>query len=158
MKQQTYCSIQVLNWGIPLLHHNTIPIVLSQKGILLGQLAQNYFPEAKPCQDHTSSGGKMMMVKVSASANLNIWCQEVVVRPNTNYHFVAFVTGLRTNDPPVILLEINGELLSIGTIGSFACSWQRVKGDWNAGNNATANICLRVSDEDIGAGDGLCTG
>lgn len=121
-------------------------------GYIIDTIGTALFQDAKPCEDPSNGGGNMMLIRVSDAANVNIWCQEVTVSRNKDYHFFAFATGLRTNDPPVIQLSINDELLSSGTIGSFACSWQKVKGDWNARNETTANICLRVSDEDIGAG------
>ena len=93
----------------------------------------------------------MMMVKISDSDNLKIWCQEVAISQNTQYHFEAFATGLRINHPPILRLKINDEVLSSGTLGSIACSWQKVNGDWNSGNNSFAMLCLSVSDEDLGA-------
>lgn len=121
-------------------------------GYIIDTIGTALFLDAKPCEDPSNSGGNMMLIRVSDAANVDIWCQEVTISRNKDYHFFAFATGLRTNDPPVIQLLINDDLLSSGTIGSFACSWQKVKGDWNSGNETTAEICLRVSDEDIGAG------
>lgn len=121
-------------------------------GYLIDTIGTALFDGAKPCQDPSNTGGNMMLIRVSDISDVNIWCQKVAVKTNRDYHFFAFATGLRTNDPPVIELAINDQILSSGTIGSFACSWQKVKGDWNAGGHTTANICLRVSEEDVGAG------
>jgi len=123
-------------------------------GYIIGKIGTELFPDAKECEDHSTpeAGGNMLMVRVSESANLDIYCQEISVAQNQDYHFQGFATGLVLNSPPVIVLKINGEIVSIGTLGSFACSWQGVNGDWNSGQATTAKICLSVSEEDIGAG------
>ena len=123
-------------------------------GYIIGTVGTELFADAKACEDHTTpeAGGNMMMVRVSESTNLDIYCQEINVSQNQDYHFKSFATGLVLNSPPVVVLKINDEVISIGTLGSFACSWQQVSGNWNAGNATTAKICLSVSQEDIGAG------
>lgn len=123
-------------------------------GYIIGKIGTELFPDAKECEDHSTpeAGGNMLMVRVSESTNLDIYCQEISVTQNQDYHFQGFATGLVLNSPPVIVLKINDEVVSIGTLGSFACSWQGVNGDWNSGQATTAKICLSVSEEDIGAG------
>ena len=120
-------------------------------GYIIGSLGTQLFPDAKPCEDRTTGSGSMMMVKISDTDNLKIWCEEITVRSNQDYRFEAFATGLRLNQPPIIVLDINDETLSSGTLGSFACTWQKVNGDWHSGVSTTATICLSVSMEDIGA-------
>ena len=123
-------------------------------GYIIGKIGTELFPDAKECEDHSTpeAGGNMLMVRVSASTNVDIYCQEISVAQNQAYHFQGFATGLVLNNPPIIVLKINEEVISVGTLGSFACSWQGVNGDWNSGQATTAKICLSVSDEDIGAG------
>ncbi len=120
-------------------------------GYIIGQVGTELFDEAKACMDHTTGFGNMLMVKVSDSENVDIWCHTITVKSNQQYRFEAYATGLRINQPPIIILEINDDIISSGTLGSFACSWQKVNGDWNSGNATEATICIRVSDEDIGA-------
>ncbi len=124
------------------------------EGYIIGTIGTELFAEAKECEDHSTpeAGGNMMMVRVSESSNVEIYCQEIKVKSNQDYHFRGFATGLKLNDPPIIVLKINGEIISIGTLGSFACSWQQIAGDWNAGSTNTAKVCIFVSPEDIGAG------
>lgn len=119
-------------------------------GYLISTLGTDLFEEAKPCSDRTSGFGQMLMAKISDDQDLSIWCQEIAVKPNTDYHFRGYATGLRTNLPPVLVLKINGEIVSSGTLGSFACSWQEINGDWKSGPDGVANICIHVSPEDIG--------
>lgn len=123
-------------------------------GYIIGTIGTELFKEAKACEDHSTpeAGGNMLMVRVSESENVEIYCQEIEVSSNQEFHFQGFATGLVLNSPPVIELKINEEVISIGTLGSFACSWQKIKGDWYSGNANTAKICLFVSQEDIGAG------
>ena len=123
-------------------------------GYIIGKIGTELFPDAKECEDHTTpeAGGNMLMVRVSETSNVDIYCQEITILPNTAYHFKGFATGLVLNSPPIIVLKINEEVISIGTLGSFACSWQQVNGDWNSKTATTAKVCLSVSDEDIGAG------
>lgn len=119
-------------------------------GYIIGTLGTELFPEAESCVDHTSRDGNMMMVKVSNSTNLDIWCQEVAVQTNRNYHFAAYATRFHNDDPPVIQVTINNQLLSSRTLGSFACSWQNIYGSWTSQSNTQATICINVSDDDIG--------
>ena len=123
-------------------------------GYIIGTVGTELFPEAKACEDHTTpeAGGNMLLVRVSETTNVDIYCQEITVARNQEYHFQGFATGLVLNSPPVIVLKVNDEIISVGTLGSFACSWQKVIGDWNSRNATTAKICLSVSPEDIGAG------
>lgn len=119
-------------------------------GYIIGTIGTDLFPEAESCVDHTSRDGNMMMVKVSNSTNSDIWCQEVAIQSNRNYHFSAYSTRFRNDDPPVIQVTINNQLLSSRTLGSFACSWQNIYGSWDSQSNTQATICIRVSDDDIG--------
>ena len=119
-------------------------------GYIIGTLGTELFAEAESCVDHTSRDGNMMMVKVSNSVNSAIWCQEVAVQSNRDYHFSAYATRFRNDDPPVIEVTINNQLLSSRTLGSFACSWQNIYGSWTSQSHTQATICIRVSDDDIG--------
>ncbi len=124
-------------------------------GYIIGTIGTELFPEAETCVDHTSRDGNMMMVKVSNTTNLDIWCQEVAVQAFRNYHFSAYATRFRNDDPPIIEVTINNERLSSRTLGSFACSWQNIYGSWTSQNNTQATICIRVSDDDIGTSNHL---
>lgn len=124
-------------------------------GYIIGTIGTELFPEAETCVDHTSRDGNMMMVKVSNTTNLDIWCQEVAVQANRNYHFSAYAARFQNDDPPIIEVTINNERLSSRTLGSFACSWQNIYGSWASQNNTQATICIRVGDDDIGTSNHL---
>lgn len=124
-------------------------------GYIIGTIGTELFPEAETCVDHTSRDGNMMMVKLSNTTNLDIWCQEVAVQTNRTYHFAAYATKFRNDDPPIIEVTINNERLSSRTLGPFACSWQNIYGNWASQNNTQATICLRASDDDIGTSNHL---
>lgn len=124
-------------------------------GYIIGTIGTELFPEAETCVDHTSRDGNMMMVKVSNTTNQDIWCQEVAVQTNRDYHFSAYATRFLNDNPPVIQVTVNNELLSNRTLGAFACSWQNIYGSWASQNNTQATICIRVSDDDIGTSNHL---
>ena len=121
-------------------------------GYIISTTSTDLVSEGPECTDHTSGDGNMLLAKVSNSQDVAIYCAEVSVRSNTNYHFRAFATVLKPNLPPAIIISINGVELTFGTLGTVACSWTEVQVDWASGGEETAVICIRVSPEDVGLG------
>ena len=63
------------------------------------------------CNDHTSGAGNMMLVDGASSLNQNVWCQEIAVKPNTDYAFSAWLQNICTcGSPPRLQFGINGEI------------------------------------------------
>ncbi len=96
------------------------------------------------CTDHTSGVGNMMLVDGASTLNQNVWCQEIAVKPNTDYAFSAWLENICTcGAPPRLQFGING--VNLGTIIDVTntnCQWNQFYEIWNSGNNTTAKICL----------------
>jgi gliding motility-associated-like protein len=100
--------------------------------------------------NHTPGGGGMMVVNGSSTANVNVWCQNITVTPNTNYNFSTWVTSCESGQPTAQLANleffINGS--SIGptiTPTATAGVWTQFSlqsTPWNSGANTNANICI----------------
>ena len=96
------------------------------------------------CGDHTSGTGNMMVVNGSSVLNKSIWCQNVVVTPNTTYIFSAWFTSVVSSNPAVLNFNINGN--PIGgwvSVSPTTCSWQNFYQTWNSGLNTNAAICIK---------------
>ncbi len=100
--------------------------------------------------NHTPGGGGMMVVNGSSAANVNVWCQNISVTPNTDYNFSTWVTSCESGQPTSQLANleffINGS--SIGptiTPTATAGVWTQFslqQTPWNSGINTNANICI----------------
>lgn len=96
--------------------------------------------------DHSGSGN-MMVVNGASTANTSVWCQSILVSPNTDYNFSAWVTSCESGQPASQLAQlqfsINGT--AIGNVFSptaVAPGWTNFSSTWNSGSNANAVICI----------------
>lgn len=104
---------------------------------------QDDHPGFAPCPDHTSGSGNMMVVNGSGTPNQNVWCQTVIVTPNTQYVFSAWVTSVVAASPALLQFSING--VPLGGIFSppgGTCNWGNFFQTWNSGANGSATICI----------------
>lgn len=97
--------------------------------------------------NHTAGGGGMMVINGASVPNVSIWCQNIVVTPNTDYNFSTWVTSCESGQPASQLAQlqfsINGGV--IGTQFSpnaTAGSWTQFNATWNSGSSTTASICI----------------
>ena len=93
--------------------------------------------------DHTTGSGNFMVVNGSGIANMNVWCQNVAVQPNTIYTFSTWIASVDSDNPAVLQFSINGTNLG----SPFAVSpntglWQQFFTTWYSGLNTSANICI----------------
>lgn len=96
--------------------------------------------------DHSGTGN-MMVVNGASTANTSVWCQSILVSPNTDYNFSAWVTSCESGQPASQLAQlqfsINGT--AIGNVFSptaVAPGWTNFSSTWNSGSNANAVICI----------------
>jgi gliding motility-associated-like protein len=88
--------------------------------------------------------GNMMIVNSSGVPNTKIWCQTVMVSPNTDYTLTAEATNA-INYPVVPQLKFTINNLQIGALFStsnFECDWSQFAGYWNSGLTTSAEICI----------------
>ncbi|MCE7926859.1 MAG: PKD domain-containing protein, partial [Haliscomenobacteraceae bacterium CHB4] len=83
-------------------------------------------------------------LKYDLSYYPNIWCQTVLVEPNTDYYFSWWATKLSTPNG-FISFSINGTSVSSINLNSSIpkCEWVNKNGIWNSGNNTSATLCIR---------------
>ncbi len=94
------------------------------------------------CTDHSGTG-QMLVVNGSGLANADIWCQTVVVAPNTDYAFSAWLMSTTSANPAIMDFQVNGQ--SLGTpllASSTTCEWDQFYATWNSGAQTTATICI----------------
>ncbi len=103
----------------------------------------NVHPQFSLCSDHSLNGNNMMVVNGSSIANVDIWCQNIPVIPNTNYIFSAWITSVHPDNPAILQFSINGNLVGNPFQATpNTCDWQQFFELWNSGTNTTANICI----------------
>lgn len=104
------------------------------------------------CDDYTGNGN-MLVVNGSGNPD-NVWCQNVVVEPNTDYDFSAWVTSVVSQNPANLQFSINGFLLgNVFNASSTTCTWQEFSELWNSGNATNATICVVNVNEDPAGND-----
>lgn len=96
--------------------------------------------------DHTNGSGSMMVVNGSGAANSSIWCQNIAVKPNTDYNFSAWIASCYAASQaelPKLQFSINSSLLgSVFSPPFVTAQWFPFNATWNSGNSASAAICI----------------
>jgi PKD repeat protein len=102
-----------------------------------------WHPTMKPCKDHTTGNGKMLLVNGATIADVTVWEETVTVQPNTNYEFSTWLQHITSVNPAKLQFSING--IPIGYIFQAninSCIWDRFYTTWNSGNNNSAVISI----------------
>ncbi len=103
---------------------------------------KNYHQNFKPCGDHSSGSGKMMVVNGAASLS-KVWCQTVNILPNTIYVFEAWAASVENSSPAMLQFSMNGVLIgSIFDVNPNTCIWENFYELWDSGPNTTVEICV----------------
>jgi len=110
----------------------------------------SYHNAFSTCKDHTSGTGKMLIVNGDPVLNSIIWEQTIIIKPNQDYAFYAYVTPVSPLNPPVLQFSINGKVLGtpyVTPVGT--CNWNKFYAIWNSGPLTTAII--RIVNQNITA-------
>ncbi len=105
--------------------------------------APYYIPEFQNCVDHTSGAGKMMIVNGAVVGGLDVWCQTISVKPNTDYHFECYFTSLYPTAPSTIRISFNGTPIHTEQLSSVTCDWIKYEASWNSGSSSSLSICMQ---------------
>jgi len=120
----------------------------------IGTNPNSYHNSFSSCTDHTSGAGNMMIVNGSGVPNINVWCQTILITPNTDYDFSTWATSVNPGSPAILQFSINGQLLGTPFILSSAtCTWNEFFAIWNSGSDSTADICIVNQNTSLGGND-----
>ena len=123
--------------------YNYSPNLIPEGNFYIGDNPSNYHYNFASCADHTTGSGNMMIVNGSPVANEEIWCQDIIVLPNTDYVFSTWLTSAHFSNPAVLQFSINGTLLgSPFPATSTSCEWNQFYATWNSGANTNITICI----------------
>ncbi|MTB50449.1 T9SS type B sorting domain-containing protein [Lewinella sp. W8] len=104
------------------------------------------------CGDHTG-GGEMLVVNGSTTANVQVWCQNISITPNTDYIFNAWIQSVISENPALLQFSINGQLLGNPfRASSTTCNWEEFNEVWNSGGASAGEICI-VNQNTVGSGN-----
>lgn len=122
---------------------NQGPMALWNEGrYTVGRNPKNYHQNFKPCNDHTSGTGRMMILNGSNSLSI-IWCQTINVNPNTYYVFDAWASSVENTSPAELQFSINGNLIgNILNLSTNTCVWENFNALWYSGSSTSVNICI----------------
>jgi large repetitive protein len=119
----------------------------------IGDNPNDYHSNFAACGDHTTGTGDMMVINGSPVANEEIWCQDIVVLPNTDYVFSTWLTSVHPSNPAILQFSINGSLLgSPFPATATTCDWNQFYATWNSGANTNITICI-VNQNTIATGN-----
>lgn len=108
--------------------------------------------------DHTTTGpGNMLVVNGSSVPGTSVWCQDILVTPNTDYLFSAWV-ATPVNPANVANLQFYVDGSPIGSVFSAPTvigQWQQYSDTWNSGTNTSITICI-VNQNTTGGGNDFC--
>jgi gliding motility-associated-like protein len=104
--------------------------------------------------DHTTGSGNFMVVNGSSTPNTSVWCQTVVVQPNTDYVFSTWVSTLAIGTQASLQFSINGTNLgSPFTAPANTNVWDEFYTTWNSGSATSATICIVNLNTSLGGND-----
>lgn len=104
--------------------------------------------------DHTPGAGSMLVVNGASIPGQNVWCQTVVVQPNSNYVFSAWLASCVSGSPAQLVFNING--VTIGDplqAPSITGQWVNFYSIWNSGTSTSATICIVNQNTNGGGND-----
>lgn len=93
-------------------------------------------------RDHTSGSSLMMLINGSTDLNVNIWQQQITVKPNTCYVFTTFATSVTPTAPANLIFSINNVQFGVIQLTSTVNRWDEFNRTWYSGNNTTATIAI----------------
>lgn len=110
---------------------------------MIGTNPHDYHSNFSACNDHTPGTGNMMIVNGNTLPGYEVWCQDVIVYPNTDYIFSTWITSVHPTNPAVLQFSINGNLLgSPFTATTTTCNWNEFYEIWNSESNTSIQICV----------------
>jgi gliding motility-associated-like protein len=108
--------------------------------------------------DHGTTGpGNMLVVNGSSVPNTDVWCQNVVVTPNTTYQFSTWVaSAVNGTNVGILQFYVNGAPIG----GNFSPAvtagiWTQYQNTWNSGALTSVNICI-INQNTSGGGNDFC--
>lgn len=94
--------------------------------------------------DHTTGSGLMMAVNGSSVPGELVWGQNgIVVTPNTDFDFAAYISSWFPANPASLQFAINGNVVGNLNASSTTGQWNLFFATWNSGLATTANIEIR---------------
>ncbi len=119
------------------------PIALWNEGTYaITDNPKSYHQNFKPCMDHTTGSGDMMVVNGAATLS-KIWCQTVTIMPNTVYVFQAWAASVENSSPAKLQFSMNGSLIgNIFNVNPATCIWNDFYELWDSGPNTSVEICI----------------
>lgn len=98
--------------------------------------------------------GNFLAVNGTGTANAEIWCQTIVVEPNTNYDFSAWVSSTSAVNPAILQFSIDGTLLGTPFNAPAATGvWDQFTSGWFSGPATNIEICITNQNTNLNGND-----
>ncbi|MFZ5552566.1 MAG: beta strand repeat-containing protein [Bacteroidota bacterium] len=104
--------------------------------------------------DHTTGIGNLLIVNGAGTPGNDVWCQTIVVQPNTDYVFSTWVSSFNTGSLALLQFSINGNTLSTPfSAPNTTNTWTEFFATWNSGSDTVATICIVNQNTSLGGND-----
>ena len=106
--------------------------------------------DAQPAWDSctTDFGSQMLIVDTNQHGQINIWCQEIDVNPNTGYELGLYLTSANIKDVDAqIRFTVNGEHIGDSFTApnnndSSTCNWGYFSNNYQTGEQSQVTLCI----------------
>lgn len=116
---------------------------------------QSWHRSFEDCPDHTGMGNRNMMIANGSGQSNNVWCQDsIVVEPNADYVFSAWLVSMESVNPARMQFSINDEIFGdVLEANSQTCVWEQFFASWNSGDTSLAKICIVNINDNVSGND-----
>ncbi len=98
--------------------------------------------------------GNFMAINGTGTVNEEVWCQDVIVEPNTDYDFSAWVSSISPTNPASLQFSIDGTALgAIFNAPTTTGVWSQFNASWNSAAATTIEICITNQNTNLNGND-----
>ncbi len=98
--------------------------------------------------------GNFMAINGTGTLNEEVWCQDVVVEPNTNYDFSTWVSSISPINPASLQFSIDGDPLgAVFNAPATTGNWIQFNATWFSGTATTIEICITNQNTNLNGND-----
>ena len=117
---------------------------MPQGSYCINSRTDTYWSTWNSCSDRNQPGtGNMFVTDGAVVPDEEIWCQTVIVDPNTDYALSAWITPVLNLNNAILQFTINSDTIGESfTAKPTECQWNEFFEIWNSGINTSAKICI----------------
>lgn len=87
-------------------------------------------------------GTNMLIARGANLPGVSVWCKNIEVEPNTDYHFIFHSANIGVSHSAQFTVIINSNSYSGRDNAGFNCEWTEHEVFWYSGSSTNAQICI----------------